>query len=305
MLSSGGATGSAAPSNANLVGGTDGTNLRALSVDSSGRLNTNINGTVPVSGSVTVNNQSLTTGSGTLSGTSAVGTDVLSSLDVSGFAELMIQFTGTWPSGGQLQFQISNDNTVFVPHSGIQIGQTSPASTIGSVGMYRISLNGARYIRVRVTLLGSSSSYDYSYTLNPRASINSTQPVAITASTTLSIAPSSGSGFSTHHTLISAASTNATNVKSTAPNIGSMIISNVSSSVRYFKLFNLSVAPTMGTSSPVLNYAIQPNTTLAIDCGFAGIRFSAGLSYAITAGQALLDNTAVGAGDVVVNISYA
>jgi len=53
MLSSGGATGSSVPTNANLMGGTDGTNLRGLSVDSAGRINTNINGTVAVSGSVT------------------------------------------------------------------------------------------------------------------------------------------------------------------------------------------------------------------------------------------------------------
>lgn len=37
------------------VGGTDGTNLRPMSVDSSGRPNVNVNGTVPVSGSVTAN----------------------------------------------------------------------------------------------------------------------------------------------------------------------------------------------------------------------------------------------------------
>jgi len=52
-LSSAGTVGSAAPTSANLYAGSDGTNLRAVSVDSSGRVNTNINGTVAVSGSVT------------------------------------------------------------------------------------------------------------------------------------------------------------------------------------------------------------------------------------------------------------
>jgi len=54
-LSSAGTVGSTAPTSANLYGGSDGTNLRAVSVDSSGRVNTNINGTVPVSGTVTAN----------------------------------------------------------------------------------------------------------------------------------------------------------------------------------------------------------------------------------------------------------
>jgi len=52
-LSSAGTVGSAAPTSANLYAGSDGTNLRAVSVDSGGRINTNINGTVAVSGSVT------------------------------------------------------------------------------------------------------------------------------------------------------------------------------------------------------------------------------------------------------------
>ena len=49
-LSSAGTIGSAPPTTANLYAGTDGTFLRAISTDSSGRINTNINGTVPVSG---------------------------------------------------------------------------------------------------------------------------------------------------------------------------------------------------------------------------------------------------------------
>jgi len=54
-LSSAGTVGSTAPTSANLYGGSDGTNLRAVSVDSSGRVNANINGTVPVSGTITAN----------------------------------------------------------------------------------------------------------------------------------------------------------------------------------------------------------------------------------------------------------
>jgi len=45
-------TGSAVPGSATMLGGTDGTNLRAISTDSSGRPNVNINGTATVSGTV-------------------------------------------------------------------------------------------------------------------------------------------------------------------------------------------------------------------------------------------------------------
>jgi hypothetical protein len=136
-------------------------------------------------GAVTANNQSLTTGSGSLSGTSAVGTDVLPSTDVSGFAEMMIQFTGTFPSSANAQFQVSNDNSTFVSQAALQVGQTSPQATISALGMYKISLGGARYIRLRVTVQGSTSNYIYSYTLNPRTSFNSTQPVHIVSQTSL------------------------------------------------------------------------------------------------------------------------
>lgn len=44
------ATGSAVPASATMAGGTDGTNLRAILTDTSGRQVVNVNGTVPVSG---------------------------------------------------------------------------------------------------------------------------------------------------------------------------------------------------------------------------------------------------------------
>jgi hypothetical protein len=270
----------------------------------------NFPATQAVSGTVTANNQALTTGTGTASGTSAVGTDLITSTDVSGFAEASIQFTGVWPVAATVSPQISNDNSTWLATTLIGVSTTTPtlvnSFTSTQLSTWcRVGLFGARYFRLRVTGAGSSGTYDFAYTFNPRSTSLNAQPVNIISSTALAINPSTGNGFSTHHTAISAASTNATNVKSSVPSIGSITISNTSASIRYFKIFNLTVAPTMGTSTPVLNYAIMPNSTMAIDCSFAGIRLSSGLSYAITAGQALLDNTAVGAGDVVVNISYA
>jgi len=259
---------------------------------------------------VTAINQSITTGTGTASGTSAVGTDLITSTDVSGFAEASIQFTGVWPVAATVSPQISNDNSTWLATTLIGISTTTPtlvnSFTSTQLSTWcRIGLFGARYFRLRVTGAGSSGTYDFAYTFNPRSTSLNAQPVSIIASTALAINPSTGNGFSTHWTAISTASTNAQNVKSGATSIGAMTISNTSASIRYFKIFNLTVAPTMGTSTPVLNYAIMPNSTMVIDCSFAGIRLSSGLSYAITGGQALLDNTAVGAGDVVVNISYA
>ena len=265
-------------------------------------------GIIVTSGTVTSNNQSVySSGALTLSGTSALNTDLIPSTDVTAYQEVLVQVIGTWPTGATIQHQVSNDNVNFgsIVASTANSSSSTLSSTITAVGSYKVILNGFAYYRLRVTVAGSTGTYSYAYSLNPRSSVfNTSVSVTSMPTTSVNISTTANAGHSTHHTAISAATTNATNVKSSSANIGLIIISNVTSNVAYFKLFNLAVAPTMGTSSPVLNYPIQPNTTLAIDCGFAGIRLTTGLSYAITGGQALLDTTAVGAGDVVVNISY-
>lgn len=68
-LASAGTTGSTAPTTANLYAGTDGTNLRAISTDSSGRINTNVNGTVTVSDRGTTGEASVTNFTSTTSAT--------------------------------------------------------------------------------------------------------------------------------------------------------------------------------------------------------------------------------------------
>jgi len=137
--------------------------------------------TQPISGTVTANNQSLTTGSGTLPGTSAVGTDIISSIDVSGFSEIMVQFTD-FPMVGLAQFQVSNDNSTFVTQAALPLSGSlsSPVQNIGSAGFYKLALAGARYFRLRVAGSGMSGTWAYSYTLNPRSSSNFGQLVFAT-----------------------------------------------------------------------------------------------------------------------------
>ena len=60
-LSSAGTVGSSAPATANLYAGTDGTNLRAVSVDTNGRVNIN-----PVRGTTTIGTFTASTSNGTL-----------------------------------------------------------------------------------------------------------------------------------------------------------------------------------------------------------------------------------------------
>ena len=152
----------------------------SLTVDGSVSVS-NFPATQPISGTVTANNQSLTTDSGTLPGTSAVNTDIISSIDVSGFSEIMVQFTG-FPFLALAQFQVSNDNSTFVPQAALPLTTAlpSPMANIGSAGFYKLALAGARYVRLRIIGAGLSGTWVYSYTLNPRSSSNFGQLVSAT-----------------------------------------------------------------------------------------------------------------------------
>lgn len=107
-------------------------------------------------------------------------------------------------------------------------------------------------------------------------------------------------------TLISAASNNLTQLKSTIGRVHFIDCVNSSASLRYLKLFALpSASVTMGTTNATMNFPIpvsggrlQIQTSLGINLGGTGI------SYAITGGSALNDNTSIGAGEVIANFMY-
>jgi hypothetical protein len=110
----------------------------------------------------------------------------------------------------------------------------------------------------------------------------------------------------TPYKLISAATTNATNVSSTANTLlYGYYLSNLNGSAwRYVKFYNKASAPTVGTDTPVLVLALPPSG--AANASFpAGVNFTTGLSFAITAGLADSDTTAVAANEVVVNVAYS
>ena len=102
----------------------------------------------------------------------------------------------------------------------------------------------------------------------------------------------------------SAATTNATLVKSTAGNLYALSVSNIGAAIRYVKLYNKATAPTVGTDIPVLTIAVPIGGTLVLNWGAMGMRFATGIGLAITAGAADADVAAVVAAEVKVNVSY-
>jgi hypothetical protein len=106
--------------------------------------------------------------------------------------------------------------------------------------------------------------------------------------------------------LISAATTNATSLKASAGQVGSIICGNNGGAIAYLKLYDKASAPTVGTDTPLHTIMIPGNTA---GSGFsysppAGLKFATGIAFAVTGGMAVADTTAVAAAQVCVNLGY-
>lgn len=121
-----------------------------------------------------------------------------------------------------------------------------------------------------------------------------TQPVSSAAAT---------SGGSTPNHAISGASTNATSVKASAGMVYGISISNTNAAARYFKLFDKSSAPTLGTDTPKSTIQIPANATV-IRVYPVGMVFSSGIAYAATGAMGDSDTTAISAGDLSMDVDY-
>lgn len=110
-------------------------------------------------------------------------------------------------------------------------------------------------------------------------------------------------GGSTPYHLISAASTNATNVKSSAGNVYGLSISNTNAAARFFKLYDKSSAPTVGTDVPKRTIQIPANATVI--CAFpVGLSFANGIGFSTNTGIADADTGAVGLNDLSLDLDY-
>lgn len=132
-------------------------------------------------------------------------------------------------------------------------------------------------------------------------------PVAIATSTTLPISetPSTTSGIATYFSLVSANSINATNIKATAALLNSCSVKNRADATCWVKLYNVAATPNPATDTPIITEPIFPGQTADLVKGRFADRFTVGLGIIISGQSAPTDTTAVEAGAVSVNLSYA
>ena len=107
---------------------------------------------------------------------------------------------------------------------------------------------------------------------------------------------------STYHK-ISAASTNADTVKSSAGLVVGYYLVNTAADFRYVKLYNKASSPTVGTDTPRCVFGIPAGgaANMAYD---PPIGFATGIAIAIVTGIADSDATAVAVNDVAVTLLY-
>lgn len=156
-------------------------------------------------------------------------------------------------------------------------------------------------------LAGARMTVDLNYNQLGPANPKNMLPVIATQSGTWAVnqdyVQNTTNGPSTTSTVVSAASTNATLVKAGATRLAQVDGHNTSAAVKYVKFFNKATAPVTGTDTPVYQIAVAPGMPFDFSPP-AGMRFALGLGIAITGGSALLDNTAVAAGDVILSTLY-
>lgn len=112
------------------------------------------------------------------------------------------------------------------------------------------------------------------------------------------------SGGAIKSRLISAATTNATSVKAAAGNLISAHVSNAhASNAAFLKFYNKASAPTVGTDTPVFTLRVRAAAEREVLFPI-GANFDTGIALAITGAVADTDTTAIGANDVVVNLTY-
>lgn len=104
--------------------------------------------------------------------------------------------------------------------------------------------------------------------------------------------------------LSAAGTTNSTLVKNSAARLCAIQGLNVAAAIRFLKLYNLAVAPVVGTDTPIKTIAIPASSAFVLTWPTSYL-FSVGLGFGLTVNGADADATAVTAGDIVgLNIDY-
>jgi len=245
-----------------------------------------------------------------VSSVTEVDNDIIQSLDVSQYKWVSLQVMGTFQA--TIKFQGSNDNGTFsniiVQTPGV-ILEPYVTEKI-DVGLVKIPVL-FKYLRVRVTSYTSGTVQGVAFAYvesNDSGQISSTGTVSLGASTqeigSVKFLPAIATD-PIYHKIISEVGVNSTSLKSSPGNIGILHIVNGAATTRYFKLYNQTTAPNVGTDVPMITITLAPGASNFTLPALVGINFDVGIAYAIMLSVADDSSTAFTvAGEVTAMIAY-
>lgn len=221
--------------------------------------------------------------------------------DVSQFSAAFIQLIGSAGiASGAVTIEQTNDPVgaaTGVVCANILTNSSTGAESISAITVaastqliYQVRIT-AKWMRVRISTVFAGGTLRASTLLSQNG--QKAFPRVLVAPATL-----------TSHYLTSAASTNATSVKTSAAVLGNLILTNLSATVAFFKLYNKASAPTVGTDIPIATIEVAALSARQLEFGPMGQGFTTGLAYAITNLQPDADATAIAAGAVKVALQY-
>lgn len=210
-----------------------------------------------------------------------------------GASTFMFQLAGTWTA--TVQAQITRDGTNWVNVTGSNMivnaatGAYVSAGNVTASGIYQVDVTGCAAARVITTAYTSG-------TITGSACLSQTDAVVAIEGTPTVAVSTATPVTPLAYILATAASTNAAAIKASAGTLYAVVASNPTASPVYWKFYNKTTAPTVGTDVPVVTIAVPANTTLPIEFGAVGLRFTTGMSSAVTGAMAATDTTVATAG---------
>lgn len=242
-----------------------------------------LNGALNIAASGT----NVATGSGTSTGAMRVelptnGTGVIATVGA------VTAITNALPAG-------ANAIGKLAANSGVNIGSVDVLTVNGQAPAFNTGVRSATTQRVTIATDDVvPASQSGTWTVQPGNTANTTP--WLTTQT-----PKTSGGLTTYH-LVSAATTNATNIKASAGQVFGWFIYNSNATARKLVFHNTAGTPTAG-ASVFFSIVIPPSSGANVEFT-NGIEFSTGIAITTVTGLADSDNTAVAANDLIINIFW-
>lgn len=214
-------------------------------------------------------------------------------LNVSEYRTLVVDVSGTFVATVQVQSSINGTTWRNIIGStsiiNLSTGAYLTSGNITAAGLYAIDISSFQYVRL-ISTAYTSGTMVLEYNSATTGNLN---PAGVSGTVTANQGTlASGTAIS----VVSAATTNASNQKSTAGNLFEVTASNPTATAAYLKFYNKATAPTVGTDVPVMTIPVAANSFVSYVPGGQGKRFTLGIGMAVTGAITASDTTASVAG---------